>query len=138
MSVPRLTARTGIPTNISNFRQCFYPLSGPHLPSPPYYWSRDTVAFYYQTAKSISTSYDALVDLFDCIGNFLKRLEIHRNFTPGITEIAVKVLAELLSVLGLATKQIKMGRFSKYILMKLSVIVQRRLNIEQRSLEENC
>ena len=73
-----------------------------------------TLVFYSQAAKNISTSYDALVDLFDCIGNFLKRLEIHRNFTPGITEIAVKVLAELLSVLGLATKQIKMGRFSKY------------------------
>jgi hypothetical protein len=79
-----------------------------------WYWSRDTIAFCYQAAKNISTSYDALVDLFDCIGNFLKRLEIHRSFTPGITEIAVKVLAELLSVLGLATKQIKMGRFSKY------------------------
>ena len=105
---------------------------------PPKYWSRDTIAFYYQTAKSISTSYDALVDLFDCIGNFLKRLMIHRNFTPGITEIAVKVLAELLSVLGFATKQMQMRRFSESILMKSSVVVQGRLNMEQRSLEENC
>lgn len=98
----------------------------------------DTVVFYYQAAKNISTSYDALIDLFDCIGNFLKRLEIHRSFTRGITEIAVKVLAELLSVLGLATKQIKMGRFGKYIPVELSIVVQGRLNIIQRSLERNC
>lgn len=48
----------------------------------------------------------------------MKRLEIHRSFTPGITEIAVKVLSELLSVLGHATKQIKRGRFSKSTLIE--------------------
>lgn len=69
----------------------------------------------FQAAKDVSTSHDALVDLFDCIGNFLKCLEIQRSFTPSI---AVKVLVELLSVLALATKQIKMGRLSKYILMR--------------------
>ena len=47
-------------------------------------------------------------------------------------------LAEVLSVLGLVTKQIKMGRFSKSILMRLCDVVQGRLNMEQRILEENC
>ncbi len=39
-----------------------------------------------------------------------------------MTEIVVKIIVELLSVLSLATKQIRQGRFSKSIIMyKLSV-----------------
>jgi hypothetical protein len=34
-----------------------------------------------------------------------------------MTEILVKIMAELLAVLSLATKQIKQGRFSKFILV---------------------
>ena len=33
--------------------------------------------------------------------------------TPKMTDIIVKIMVELLSVLALATKQIKQGRFSK-------------------------
>lgn len=69
-----------------------------------------------QTAKDISTNYNALIDLFDCIGNFLKRLQIHKSFSTGMTEIAVRIMAELVSVLALATKQVKMGRFSEFFL----------------------
>lgn len=71
---------------------------------------------YHQTAKDISTSYNALIDLFDCIGSFLKRLQIHKSFSTGMTEIAVRIMAELLSVLALATKQVKTGRFSEFFL----------------------
>jgi hypothetical protein len=57
------------------------------------------------------------VDLFECLGNFLKRLEIYTTIppTPMMTNIIVKIMAELLSVLALATKQINQGRFSKCI-----------------------
>ncbi|KAH8980601.1 hypothetical protein EDB86DRAFT_2979759 [Lactarius hatsudake] len=67
-------------------------------------------------ASDVSSSYDALVDLFECIGNFLKRLQIYNDIslTPLMTEIIVKIMAELLSVLALATKQIKQGRFKKF------------------------
>ncbi|KAH8980927.1 hypothetical protein EDB86DRAFT_497608 [Lactarius hatsudake] len=70
-------------------------------------------------ASSVSSSYDALVDLFDCVGNFLKRLRIYTNLplTAPMKEISVKILVELLSVLALATKQIKEGRFSKWVLL---------------------
>jgi hypothetical protein len=34
--------------------------------------------------------------------------------TPIMTESVVKIMAELLSVLALASKQIKQGRLSKY------------------------
>ena len=70
-----------------------------------------------QAASGVSSSYDALVELFECLGNFLKRIRIYTNIplTPTMTEISVKIMAELLSVLALATKQVKQGRFSNYV-----------------------
>ena len=72
-----------------------------------------------QAASGVSSSYDALVELFECIGNFLKRLRIYTDLplTPLMTDIIAKIMAELLSVLDLATKQIKQGRFSKWVLI---------------------
>jgi hypothetical protein len=68
----------------------------------------------YQAASGVTSSYDALLDLFECIGNFLKRLEIYTTIPPTslMTDIIIKIMVELLSVLALATKQIKQGRFS--------------------------
>ncbi|KAH8990659.1 hypothetical protein EDB86DRAFT_2831087 [Lactarius hatsudake] len=65
-------------------------------------------------AKGVSSAYDALVDLFECIGNFLKRLRIYTDtpLTPFVMNIVAKIMAELLSVLALATKHINQGRFS--------------------------
>ena len=62
-------------------------------------------------------SYDALVEIFECIENFLGRLQIYTKIrpTPAMTKMVVKIMAELLGVLALATKQIKQGRFSKWI-----------------------
>jgi hypothetical protein len=70
-----------------------------------------------QTACDVSSSYDALVDLFECIGNFLKRLRIYTDLplSSSMKDIIVKIMVELLSVLALATKQTKQGRFSKRI-----------------------
>ncbi|KAF8261451.1 hypothetical protein EI94DRAFT_798460 [Lactarius quietus] len=67
-------------------------------------------------ADGVTSSYDALVDLFECIGNFLNRLRIYTDIpmTPSMTEIVVKIMVELLSVFSLATKQIKQGRFKKF------------------------
>ena len=72
-----------------------------------------------QAASGVSSSYDALVDLFERLGGFLKRLRIYTDLplTPSMTEISVKIMVELLSVLALATKQIKQGRFSKQIVV---------------------
>jgi len=52
------------------------------------------------------------------MGDFLKRLEVYTTIppTPEMTDLIVKILVEVLSVLALATKQIKQGRFSEYTL----------------------
>jgi hypothetical protein len=69
-----------------------------------------------QAASGITSSYDALLELFQCMGNFLKRLEIYTTIplNPTMTDIIIKIMVELLSVLALASKQIKQGRFSKH------------------------
>jgi hypothetical protein len=77
--------------------------------------------------SGVSSSYDSLVDLFECLGNFLKRLEIYTAIpvTPLMTDIIVKIMVELLSVLALATKQVQQGRLSKWMLGSTVVIAQR-------------
>ena len=67
-----------------------------------------------QAAIGVTSSYDALLELFECLANFLKRLEIYMTIppTPMITDIVIKIMVEVLSVLALATKQIQQGRFS--------------------------
>ena len=59
-------------------------------------------------------SYDTLVDIFECIENFLRRLKIYTEIqpTPTLIETVIKILVELLGVLVLATKQMKQGKLS--------------------------
>ena len=68
-----------------------------------------------QAASGVASSYDAVLDLFECLGNFIRRLKIYTTIPPTtmMTDIIVKIMVELLSVLALATKQINQGRFSK-------------------------
>ena len=72
-----------------------------------------------QAASGVSSSYEALLDLFECLGSFLKRLDIYTNIppTPIMTDLIIKIMLELLSVLALATKQIRQGRFSKHVII---------------------
>ncbi|KAH9981709.1 hypothetical protein BJV74DRAFT_989335, partial [Russula compacta] len=67
-------------------------------------------------SSGVSSSYNALLDLFECLASFSKRLEVYLKIppTPEMTDIIVKIMVELLSVLALATKQIKQGRFKKF------------------------
>ena len=61
-------------------------------------------------------SYDALVNIFECIENFLRRLSIYNEIppTPVMTETVINIMAELINVLSLATKEMKQGRFSMF------------------------
>jgi hypothetical protein len=67
----------------------------------------------------MGASYDALVDLFASFENFLSRLSIYAGVppTPALTNVLVKIIVELISTLALATKQVKQGRFSEFILV---------------------
>jgi hypothetical protein len=71
-----------------------------------------------QAAKDVSASCEALVDLFALFENFLNRLRIYTGIAPvpALTSILVKIMVELMSTLALATKQVKQGRFSEFVL----------------------
>jgi hypothetical protein len=67
----------------------------------------------------MGASYGALVEIFECVGYFLLRLRIYTEIekpAEAMTVVVSKIMAELISVLALATKQINEGKFSTLIL----------------------
>ena len=68
-------------------------------------------------------SYEALVDLFASLENFLNRLSIYSGIppTPALTNVLVRIIVELISTVALATKQVKQGRFSEFVLVVMTV-----------------
>jgi hypothetical protein len=92
------------------------------FPSSPL-WDRCDIELP-KAALGVSASYDALLDLFECVGSFLNRLQIHTQkipFSPTMAHVTVKIMTEVLSVLALATKQIEQGRFSKQLLARQAI-----------------
>ena len=67
-----------------------------------------------QTAKEVRDSHDALVDLFQRVQFFLKRLGVHTQIAPtkDMVEILVKIMAEVVSILSIATKEMQQSRTS--------------------------
>jgi hypothetical protein len=88
-----------------------------------------------QAAKDVSTSYDALVDLFECLGNYLRRLGIFTQIPSEMEGILVNIMVELLGVLALATRQVKQGRFSDSV---SSIIHSSGLIFAQRNSRRSC
>ena len=62
--------------------------------------------------------YDALIEVLESIEHFLNRLDIYIRIPPKVSmiEIIVKILMELLSILALATKQMKKGKPSESVI----------------------
>jgi len=98
------------------------------------------IAILLSTIKDVSTSYDALLDLFEAFESFLGRLDVYTKIpsTTAITEIIVKILIELLSTLSLAIQHVKQGRlrrFGKKLLgeNEIAMVLQRldRLTLEE-------
>ena len=69
-----------------------------------------------QAAKDVSGSQDALVDVFEHVENFFKRLETYTEVPPtaAMTDIIVKIMVEVLGILAISTKEIQQGRTSTY------------------------
>jgi len=76
----------------------------------------------YQAAKGVLDDYDTLADLLESVEHFLNRLDIYTKIPPTVsmTEIIIKILVELLSILALATKQIQQGKLSESVLGEIS------------------
>ena len=66
-----------------------------------------------------------LVDLFSRIKNFLKRLESYTEVQPtsAMTDIIIKIMVKVLTILGIATKEVKQGRSSELINVHISIVL---------------
>ncbi|KAH9047977.1 ankyrin repeat-containing domain protein [Lactarius deliciosus] len=72
-------------------------------------------------AKSTVASRDVLVELFDRTESFFRRLKTYTEVPPtqAVMDVLVKIMAEVLSILAIATKGVKERR-TKTILKKLA------------------
>ncbi|KAH9062249.1 hypothetical protein EDB87DRAFT_1576007 [Lactarius vividus] len=68
-------------------------------------------------AKDVAASQDAVADLFEQMEFFFKRLEAYTEVAPtaAMTDIITKIMVEVLTIFGTATKEIKQGRGKKFL-----------------------
>jgi hypothetical protein len=73
----------------------------------------------------VRSSYDSLVDIFECIENFTRRLKIYTDIrpTPAMTETIIKIMAELFSVVTLTTGEMHQGKLSESPPITIKVII---------------
>jgi len=72
-------------------------------------------AYVSQAAKDVRASRNTVLDIFERIEMFFRRLEVYTQVdpTPEMMEMMVQITVEVLSILGIATKEIRQGRTSK-------------------------
>ena len=77
-----------------------------------------------QAAKDVRASQDALIDIFERMEAFFRRLEIYTSIQPNqeMVDTITTIMVEVLSVLAIATKEIKQGRTSKCLLYKFVTV----------------
>ena len=75
----------------------------------------DSNTYGYQTAKDVRASQDTLLDIFERIEMFFQRLETYTEvpLTTEMMDVLIKMMAEVISILGIATKEIKQSRTSE-------------------------
>jgi hypothetical protein len=68
-----------------------------------------------QAAKDVRASHETLLDIFERVEMFFRRLEIYTEvpLTTEMTDVIIEIMAEVLSILGIATKEIKQSRTSE-------------------------
>jgi hypothetical protein len=68
-----------------------------------------------QAAKDVRSNQNILLDIFQRIEMFFGRLEVYTEVepTPEMIDMMVHITVEVLSILGIATKEIRQGRTSE-------------------------
>jgi hypothetical protein len=63
----------------------------------------------------VRKSQDTLIDVFERIENFLRRVEVYIQVPPTseMMDTIIQIMAEVLTILGIAMKEIKQGRMSE-------------------------
>jgi hypothetical protein len=80
--------------------------------------------YIFQAAKDVQASQDALINIFERIEMFFRRLEIYTELRPttGMIDVIIQIMVEVLSILGIATTEIKQSRISEYSLYKYGTV----------------
>ncbi|KAH9034365.1 hypothetical protein EDB83DRAFT_2525174 [Lactarius deliciosus] len=65
----------------------------------------------------VAASKDTLAELFERIGFFFNRLESYTEVTPtaAMTNIITKIMVEVLTIFGIATKELRRGSATKFL-----------------------
>ena len=68
-----------------------------------------------QAAKDVRANQLTLVDIFERIESFFRRLEVYTEVTPTteMMDTIIKIMVEVLSIVGIAMKEIKQGWLSE-------------------------
>ncbi|KAF8492414.1 hypothetical protein F5888DRAFT_914641 [Russula emetica] len=66
-------------------------------------------------AKDASTSQEKIIEVFNRIEHFFRRLEIYTVLTPttAMTDMVVEIMVEVLTILAIATKEVTRGPLSE-------------------------
>ena len=80
--------------------------------------------YHHQAVKDVLASQDTLINIFERIENFFRRLENYAGVppTPEMIDIIGKIMVEILSILAIATKEIKQGRTSELLIRKYATM----------------
>ncbi|KAH9003631.1 hypothetical protein EDB86DRAFT_2261763 [Lactarius hatsudake] len=72
-------------------------------------------------AKDVRASHDALVELFERIESFFMRLGVYTqiSLTTEMAGVLLKIMTEVLSILSIATKEVKRKRASELFLQDI-------------------
>ena len=72
-------------------------------------------AYIPQAVTDVRGVQDTLVDVFERVESFFRRLEIYTEVPPTteMMDTIIRIMVEVLSILGIATKEIKQGRMSE-------------------------
>jgi hypothetical protein len=99
-------------------RECdFYWSERPPFSAYPLQYLRGPIvtAYVSQAAKDVRASRNTLLDIFERIEMYFRRLEVYTEVepTPEMMDTMAKITVEVLSILGIATEEIKPGRTSE-------------------------
>jgi hypothetical protein len=80
-----------------------------------------------QAAKDVRRDQDTLLDVFERIEGFFRRLEIYTEVPPTMemTDTITQIMVEIISILGIAAKDIKQGRLSESFSTSTSALTER-------------
>jgi hypothetical protein len=94
-----------------------------------------------QVAKGVISTWDAVLELLESIEHFLNRLDIYMCIprTPAMDQMVAKIMVELLSMLALATRDLKQGRSSESVLADVLPYSAHRSQMRKESIQaEGC